>query len=46
MRANDLSPAHRGMLIVESEVEALLDRLVETKHTRIEKPVHLAAGAE
>ena len=41
-----VTAAHRGMLIVENEVEALLDRLIETKHTRIAKPIHLAAGTK
>lgn len=41
-----VTPAHRNMLIVEREAETLLDRLVETKHARITKPIHLTAGAD
>jgi hypothetical protein len=39
-----VTPAHRNMLIVDSEVEALLDRLDSTKLSHIAKPVHLAAA--
>jgi hypothetical protein len=39
-----VTAAHRNMLIVESEVEALLSRLDATQHSHIAKPVHLAAA--
>lgn len=35
-----LTPAHRAMLTVEPEPEALLDRLAATRHAPIPKPVH------
>jgi uncharacterized protein (TIGR00730 family) len=39
-----VTPAHRNMLIVETQIEALLDRLDSTKYSHIVKPVHLAAA--
>lgn len=35
-----LTPAHHGMLTVESEPQVLLERLTTTQHALIPKPVH------
>lgn len=35
-----LTPEHHAMLVVEPDAEALLDRLVATKHSPIPKPIH------
>ena len=41
-----ITPAHRAMLTVDQEPEALLDRLAETTHTLIPKPIHRTAIAD
>jgi hypothetical protein len=40
-----LTPAHHAMLAVASEPEALLDRLLATKHVPVPKPIHPTASA-
>jgi uncharacterized protein (TIGR00730 family) len=40
-----LTAAHHGMLAVEADPEALLERLTATRHVAIPKPIHRAAGA-
>jgi uncharacterized protein (TIGR00730 family) len=40
-----LTPAHRAMLTVERDSDALLDRLAATRHAPIPKPIHAVASA-
>ena len=40
-----LTPAHHDMLAVESDADALLNRLTTTRHTPIPKPIHHATKA-
>lgn len=41
-----LLPAHQAMLTVERDPEALLNRLMATRHTSIPKPIHRGNDAQ